>query len=169
MVRFNMRSLAVMAFAVFATASPLVNNAGGSVAPVNAAPVAPVAQAPINVVPNNFAAPAERKEMPAMYMPEHMPGGANAAQKMPFDMRQMQRMVPCSEDDCLKDMSPEEQESFKRQCQQLLESQQKATGVNGQSRVAKGGVELKFFEMVLPGPAGNKRVAQAPGTAAVGN
>ncbi|KAJ2707957.1 hypothetical protein FB645_000307 [Coemansia sp. IMI 203386] len=172
MVRLSMRSLAVMAFAVFAAASPMVDAINRPVAENAAAPApvaAPVAQAPV-AAPVAPVAPAaynpERKEIADMHVPV-LP--ANAGQQMPFDMNQMRRMVPCSEEDCLQSMTAEEQDAFKRKCAELLSTQQKPTSVNGQSRVAKGGHELRFFQLNIPSPAADQRVAQTANGKAVGN
>ncbi|KAJ1722748.1 hypothetical protein LPJ53_002846, partial [Coemansia erecta] len=160
MVRLSLRSMAVMAFAVFAAASPVVDSASRP-AVENVVAQAPVAQAPIVQAP--VAAPAaafevERKDAAApVYVPQ-VP--AFNPQDPRFDMNQMRRMIPCSENDCLKDMSPEEQQSFKRKCEELLLSQQKVSAVGGQSRVANGGTQLKYFQMTIPATANNQRVPQ---------
>ncbi|KAJ1648533.1 hypothetical protein LPJ64_000231 [Coemansia asiatica] len=162
MVRLSIRSLAVMAFAVFAAASPMVDTVNRPVAENAPAPIAqaPVVQAPV-AAPVAPVAPAafspERKETADMHVPV-LP--ANAGQGMPLDMNQMRHMVPCTEEDCLRGMSPEEQDAFKRKCIELLSSQQKTTSVNGQSRIANGGHELRFFQLNLPSTAADQRVAQ---------
>ncbi|KAJ1822368.1 hypothetical protein LPJ56_003092, partial [Coemansia sp. RSA 2599] len=158
MVRLSMRSLAVMAFAVFAAASPMADavnrpaaeNAAASVAP------APVAQAPV-VAPIAPVAPAAYNSGNKEAVDTHVPVlPANAVQGMPMDVNQMRRMVPCSEEECMRGMTAEEQDAFKRKCFELLSSQQKTAMVNGQSRVANAGHELRFFQLNLPSTDANQ-------------
>ncbi|KAJ2786742.1 hypothetical protein GGI15_001271 [Coemansia interrupta] len=168
MVRLSLRSMAVMAFAVFAAASPVVDSVNRP-AVENVIAQAPVAQAPVAQAPVATPAAAFETERTNAAAPVYVPQvPAFNPQDPRFDMNQMRRMIPCSESDCLKDMSPEEQQSFKRKCEELLVSQQKANAVSGKSRVANGGTELKYFQMTIPATANNQRVSQdATGKAGV--
>ncbi|KAJ1666552.1 hypothetical protein EV178_002163 [Coemansia sp. RSA 1646] len=164
MVRFNMRSLAFMAFAVFAAASPVAESMNRQVAPAAvAAPVANVAHA--QVAHAQFGQIEREAIQPA-------PVAAQQAQDMMApqkghsqDPSQMVRMVPCSESECFNSLTPEEQVSFRRQCEQMKLEQMK-NNAKGQNRVAKALPPLTFYKMVPAQQAGANGVA-ANGNSAV--
>ncbi|KAJ1901624.1 hypothetical protein LPJ66_000649 [Kickxella alabastrina] len=162
MVRLSIRSIAVMAFAVLAAALPTVdvaNRPAVSVAPIAMATV-PAMQASI-VAADNIqlaAADARRQEITPMYLPQQ-PAVADAPKGV-SDLSKMRPMVSCSESECINGMTPEEQQLFKNQCEQLLLAQQQKNIVNGQSRVAKATPQLKFFQLTVPSQEAKQRVAQ---------
>ncbi|KAJ1827696.1 hypothetical protein LPJ56_001526, partial [Coemansia sp. RSA 2599] len=142
---------------------PAAENAAASVPP------APVAQAPV-VAPIAPVAPAAYNSGNKEAVDTRVPVlPANTVQGMPMDVNQMRRMVPCSEEECMRGMTAEEQDAFKRKCFELLNSQQKTAMVNGQSRVANAGHELRFFQLNLPSTDANQRVAQTANGKTVGN
>ncbi|KAJ2546984.1 hypothetical protein EV175_005395, partial [Coemansia sp. RSA 1933] len=161
MVRFNMRSLAFMAFAVFAAAAPVTESMNRQ--DFAAAPVANVA--PVQVAPHQYGQ-IERESVQPAPVAAHQNQGMVAPQKgQAQDPSQMVRMVPCSESECFNSLSPEDQVTFKRQCEQMRLEQMK-NNAKGQNRVSKDGAaapQLTFYKMVPTQQAG------ANGSTAVGN
>ncbi|KAJ2415272.1 hypothetical protein GGI10_001805 [Coemansia sp. RSA 2530] len=141
-----------MALAMVAAASPLIDAAKEAVAPVDlSAPAAPAAPAQVSpvapLVPANHehdvAAPnAHNGQRPRVVSSSPVPPSEKV------DMSKMGMWVPCSESECLKDMTPEQQVAFKRDCEKMMLSR-KNVPVNGQSRNANDNA-LTYFQMILP-------------------
>ncbi|KAJ2903493.1 hypothetical protein GGI21_004422, partial [Coemansia aciculifera] len=122
-----------MALAVVAAASPAIN-AGNNAAALSAPAVLP----PAALTPTLPLAIADNKQNAAV----------GEALKT-IDASKMGVWVPCSESECMKDMTPEQQAAFKRDCEKM-QLTRKASGAEGKSRVSSGGAELNFFQMIIP-------------------
>ncbi|KAJ2806128.1 hypothetical protein H4S07_003874, partial [Coemansia furcata] len=110
-----------MALAMVAAASPVINPVREAVAPVAlSVPAAPAPLAPVAALaPVALLADASHKQGVAM-VDNHGPqqiqpvAGGNTAKPENIDMSKMGMWVPCSESECMKDMTLEQQEAFKR-------------------------------------------------------
>ncbi|KAJ2516958.1 hypothetical protein H4217_004257 [Coemansia sp. RSA 1939] len=164
MVRFNMRSLAFMAFAVFAAASPVAETMNRQ----DLSAAAPVANyAPVQAMHPQFGKPEQEAIQQASIGAVHAQAMAVPQKEHAQDPSQAVRMVPCSESECLKSLSPEEQVQFRRQCEQMKLEQLKASA-KGQSRMAKDLPQLTFYKMVTPQQTGANGVVSGE-KAALGN
>ncbi|KAJ2444179.1 hypothetical protein GGF42_006390, partial [Coemansia sp. RSA 2424] len=135
MVCFNMRSFALMALAMVAAASPVINAANQVAAPAAlSTPAAPAALAPVAPLAD------ARKQGVAV---------ANAFQSQGIDASKMGIWVPCSESECMKDMTPEQQVAFKRDCEKMQLSHKK-NSADGKSRISKEDAALNYFQMIIP-------------------
>ncbi|KAI9506915.1 hypothetical protein BX070DRAFT_218827 [Coemansia spiralis] len=150
MVRFNMRSLAFMAFAVFAAASPVAESVNHPAAAVLPAAPAPVGGVALPQVPQEQFVRDERNVVQAVPVMQGMMVPQQGADSKVSQQAASQacRMVPCSESECMKYLNPEEQKEFKRQCEQMKLEQMKTAKAKGQSRIAQGNFELTFYRMI---------------------
>ncbi|KAJ2822561.1 hypothetical protein GGI24_003908 [Coemansia furcata] len=149
MVCFNIRSFALMTLAMVAAASPVINPVREAVAPVAlSVPAAPAPLAP--VVPLADASHKQAVAMADIHGPQQIQpvASSNAAKPENVDMSKMGVWVPCSESECMKDMTPEQQEAFKRDCEKMQQSHKKEV-VNGKSR-ASDDTALNYFQMIIP-------------------
>ncbi|KAJ2852288.1 hypothetical protein IWW36_000431 [Coemansia brasiliensis] len=145
MVRFSVRSLAFMALSFVAAASPVAQGFNQAVpnaaapAAVNYAPPAPAAQ--------NIPAVADNRNRDIAYQaaPNMAPQQMNS--KPQGRPEEQCVMVPCSEQECFKNMTPQEQAEFKQQCEEMKREEVQKAGVNGKSRVSAGGVEMNYYKM----------------------
>ncbi|KAJ2487032.1 hypothetical protein EV174_000771 [Coemansia sp. RSA 2320] len=169
MARFNLRSFALMALAVVAAASPAANLAAEATA-LSAPAVANVAASAPIAIP----ADASRKlevavpNAPAVQQPQ-MDAVSKLDQSEKVDMSKMGVWVPCSESECMKGMTPEQQQAFKRDCEKMQLTQQKS-GAGGQSRLSKADTALQYWQMIIPEKdlgklkLGNQRLSMVPTT-----
>ncbi|KAJ2254640.1 hypothetical protein GGI13_002044 [Coemansia sp. RSA 455] len=151
MVRLNMRSFAFMALAMVAAASPVLNAAKDAAAP--AALSVPAAPAPAPVAPVAPLADANRKQGVAVadaHSAQQLqaPASGNVAQNENIDVSKMGIWVPCTESECMRDMTPEQKEAFKRDCEKM-QLAHKNDSVDGKSRVADP-TALNYFQMIIP-------------------
>ncbi|KAJ2706343.1 hypothetical protein H4R19_005023, partial [Coemansia spiralis] len=148
MVRFSLRSAAFMALSFVAAASPLAQNFGQ---PAGAAVAAPQA---VNHVYGAPAAPAfanedrHRNVVPFQGAPAPVAGHQQAVAKPPPGKECV--MVPCSEEECMSHMTPQEQIEFKSQCEEMRREELKKAPAAGKSRVAKDAGKLTYYKMVSP-------------------
>ncbi|KAJ2744260.1 hypothetical protein GGI20_003122, partial [Coemansia sp. BCRC 34301] len=136
MVCLNMRSFALMALAVVAAASPIAQTANEAVAPAALNIPAPPAQAALAPI----APLADASKKLSVTVADAYPN---------IDASKMGVWVPCSESECMKDMTPEQQAAFKRDCEKMQLSH-KANSADGKSRVSNDGAALNFFQMIIP-------------------
>ncbi|KAJ2248629.1 hypothetical protein GGI13_004580 [Coemansia sp. RSA 455] len=153
MVRLNMRSFAFMALAMVAAASPVLNAAKDAAAP--AALSVPAAPAPASapVAPVAPLADTSRKQGVAVadaHSAQQLqaPASGNVAQNENIDVSKMGIWVPCTESECMRDMTPEQKEAFKRDCEKM-QLAHKNDSVDGKSRVADP-TALNYFQMIIP-------------------
>ncbi|KAJ2866796.1 hypothetical protein GGH94_001272 [Coemansia aciculifera] len=149
MVRLNMRSFALMALAMVAAASPVLNAAKEAAAP--AALSVPAAPAPVALVAP-LADASHKQEVVAAdaHSAQQLqpPASGNVAQNENIDVSKMGIWVPCSESECMRDMTPEQKEAFKRDCEKMQLSH-KNDSVDGKSRVSSD-TALNYFQMIIP-------------------
>ncbi|KAJ2652565.1 hypothetical protein IWW40_001051 [Coemansia sp. RSA 1250] len=155
MVSFSVRSLAFMALSFVAAASPVAQGfsqavpaAANAPAAVNYAPPAPVAQ-------NMPVADNRNRDIAYQAAPNMAPQQMNKPQGRPEEQCVM---VPCSEQECFKNMTPQEQAEFKQQCEEMKREEVQKAGVNGKSRVAAGGVEMNYYKMYTLEEAAQKGI-----------
>ncbi|KAJ2454280.1 hypothetical protein EV183_001646 [Coemansia sp. RSA 2336] len=142
MVNFSVRSLAFMALSFVAAASPVAQGFG------QAAPAAAAAPAAVNYAPpaaqNMPVADNRNRDIAYQAAPNVAPQQVNKPQGRPEEQCVM---VPCSGEECFKNMTPQEQAEFKQQCEEMRREEVQKAGVNGKSRVAAGGVEMNYYKM----------------------
>ncbi|KAJ2803352.1 hypothetical protein H4R20_002931, partial [Coemansia guatemalensis] len=147
MVRFSLRSVAFMALSFVAAASPLAQGIAQPAAPAAlTAPEAvnahvPAAQAIVNDNRNHAA--------PNMMVPQQQ-AGAKPEECV---------MVPCSEEECLRNMTPQEQVDFRRQCEEMRSAELQKATASGKSRVAKDAGQLTYYKMLTPQEAAAQKVS----------
>ncbi|KAJ2353778.1 hypothetical protein GGF43_003413 [Coemansia sp. RSA 2618] len=161
MVRFSVRSLAFMALSFVAAASPV---AQGFNQPAAAAAVAPAAVAPAAAA-FNYAAPApaipadvDNRNRDIAYQAAPNVAPQQTTNKPQGRPQEKCVMVPCSKEECLKNMTPEEQAEFRAQCDTMKREEIQKAGASGKSRVSAGGVDMSYYQMYTPQEAAQKGI-----------
>ncbi|KAJ1727302.1 hypothetical protein LPJ61_004644 [Coemansia biformis] len=150
MVRFSLRSVAFLALSLVAAASPLAQNFGQPAAAGVAAVGAPQ--------PAAVAAPAaqvlagEDRSRNVAYQNAPVP-----AAKPPQGQKCV--MVPCSEEECLRNMTPQEQAEFRNQCDAMRREGLHEASKSGKSRVATDAGKLTYYKMLTPQEAAAQQIA----------
>ncbi|KAJ2304894.1 hypothetical protein IWW55_002209, partial [Coemansia sp. RSA 2706] len=67
-------------------------------------------------------------------------------------------MVACSAQECMKNMTPQEQTEFKAQCEEMRREELQKAGASGKSRIAAGGFEMNYYQMYTPEEAAQKGI-----------
>ncbi|KAJ2304893.1 hypothetical protein IWW55_002208 [Coemansia sp. RSA 2706] len=175
MVRFSVRSLAFMALSFVAAASPVAQ--GFNQPAAQAAAPAPAANYAAPAAPAAPAMPVavDNRNREAAYQPVPNMAPQPAAGKP----QEQCIMVACSAQECMKNMTPQEQTEFKAQCEEMRREELQKAGASGKSRIAAGGFEMNYYQMYTLEEAAQKGIradgktaflsTMSPNNQAVGN
>ncbi|KAJ2562882.1 hypothetical protein GGH12_002950, partial [Coemansia sp. RSA 1822] len=154
MVRFSVRSLAFMALSFVAAASPVAQGFNQPAAATSVAPAAANFAAPSPAMPT--AVDNRNRDIAYQTAPNVAP--QQTTDKPQGRPEEQCVMVPCSEQECIKNMTPQELAEFRAQCEAMKREEIQKAGVNGKSRVSAGGVDMTYYQMYTPQEAAQKGI-----------
>ncbi|KAJ1849563.1 hypothetical protein LPJ70_000400 [Coemansia sp. RSA 2708] len=143
-----------MALSFVAAASPVAQ--GFSQPAAQAAAPAPAANYAAPAAPAAPAMPVavDNRNREAAYQPVPNMAPQPAAGKP----QEQCIMVACSAQECMKNMTPQEQTEFKAQCEEMRREELQKAGASGKSRIAAGGFEMNYYQMYTLEEAAQKGI-----------